>query len=75
MHVFYESACIIDCCICWVVGEWFLCIEVLCVCVDISEVVSRVHYANASAFITLVIFEVVLFLLMLGYCRFSYMGC
>ena len=52
-------------CTCWVLGDWFMCIVVLQVCVDISEIVSCVHYANAYAFITwfddngLVIFEVI----------------
>ena len=27
-------------------GEWFVCIVVMQVCVDFSEVVSCVHYAN-----------------------------
>ena len=80
MHILYESACIIGYCICWVVAEWSVCIVVLqvvglwlsglyvlwsCRCVDFGEVVSCVHYANASTFIVwfddneLVIFEVV----------------
>ena len=29
MYIFYEGACIIDYCTCWVVGEWFICIAVL----------------------------------------------
>ena len=64
MHVVYESACVIDYCICWFLGEWFVCIEVLQMYVDLSEVVSYIDDANASAFITwfddngLVIFEV-----------------
>ena len=64
MYIFYESACIIDYCICWVVGEWFVCIAVL-VCMDFNEVVSCVYYADASTFITwfdddrLVILEVI----------------
>ena len=42
----YENTCIIDCCTCWVVGEWFVCIVVLQVCGGFSEVVSSVHYGN-----------------------------
>ena len=58
------STCIIGYCTCCVVGVWFVCIAVLQVCVNFSEVVSCVHYANASTFITwfdgngLFIFEV-----------------
>ena len=52
MYIFYDSACIIDCCTWWVVGEWFVCIPVLQVCVDFGEVVSCVHYENASTLIT-----------------------
>ena len=52
IYIFYESACIIDYCTCWVGGEWFVCIAVLHVCVDFSEVVFCVHYVNASIFIT-----------------------
>ena len=65
MYIFYESACIIDYCTCCVVGEWFVCIAVVQVCVDFNEVVFCVHYADASTFITwfdddrLVILEVV----------------
>ena len=65
MHILYESACIIGYCTCWVVRQWFVYIVVLQKCVDFGEVVSCVHYANASNFITwfddnrLVIFEVV----------------
>ena len=64
-HILYKSACIIGYCTCWVVGDWFVCIVVLQLCVDFSELVSCVHYANAFTFITwfddngLVIFEVV----------------
>ena len=43
-YIFYESACIIDSCTCWIVGEWFVYIAVLQVCVDFIEVVSCVHY-------------------------------
>ena len=39
-------------CTCSVVGEWPVCIAILWVCVDFSKVVSCVHYANASTFIT-----------------------
>ena len=62
--IYSMIACIINYCTCWVVGEWFVCIVVLQVCVDFSEVVS-VHYANVSTFITwfdnngLVIFDVI----------------
>ena len=52
MYIFYESACIIDYCTCWVVGEWFVCTAALLVRADFSEVVSCVHYANASILIT-----------------------
>ena len=52
MHILYESACIIDYYTCWVVDVWFVCIVVLQACVDFREVVSCVHYANASTFIT-----------------------
>ena len=63
-NILYESACIIGYCTCWAVGKWFVCSVVLQVCVDFSEIVSCVHYTNASTFITwfddngLVIFEV-----------------
>ena len=50
--ILYESACIIGYCTYWVVGEWFVCIVVLQVCVDFGELVSCVHYANVSIFIT-----------------------
>ena len=59
----YESANIMGYCACWMVGEWFVYILILKVCVDFCEVVSCVH--NASTFIAwfdyngLVIFEVV----------------
>ena len=52
-------------CVCWVVGEEFVCTVVLNVCVDFGEVVSCVHDTNASTIITwfdyyrLVIFEIV----------------
>ena len=65
MHILYESEGIIGCCTCWIVGDWFVCIVVLQLCVDFDEVVSWVHYPNVSTFITwfddngLVIFEVV----------------
>ena len=65
MYLFYESESIIDYCSCWIVGEWFACIAILWVCVDFSELVSCVHYTDASTFITgfddnrAVIFEVV----------------
>ena len=52
MYIFNESACIIDYCTSWVVGEWFVCIAILQVSVDFSEVVPCVHYANVSTFIT-----------------------
>ena len=52
MYIFYESACIIDYCTCWVVGEWFVCTTILKVVVDFGEVVSCVHYADSSNFIT-----------------------
>ena len=52
MYIFYESACIIDYCTCWIVGEWFLCIAILQECVDFDEVVSCVHYPDVSTFIT-----------------------
>ena len=52
MHTLYDSVCIIDYCTCWVVGEWFVCSVVLQVCVDFSETVSCVYYANVSTFIT-----------------------
>ena len=52
MHILYESACIIGYCTYWVVGEWFVCIVVLQVCVGFGELVSCVHYANVSIFIT-----------------------
>ena len=32
-------------------GEWFVCIILLQVRVDLAEVVSSAHYANASTFI------------------------
>ena len=51
MYIFYESACIIDYCTCWVVAEWFVCIAILQVSVDFSDVVTCVHYANAPTFI------------------------
>ena len=52
MYIFYESACIIDYCTCWIVGEWFVCIAISQVCVEFGEVVSSVHYADGSTFIT-----------------------
>ena len=52
MYIFYESAYIIDYCTCWVVGESFVCITILQVCVDFGEIVFCVHYADASTFIT-----------------------
>ena len=64
MHILYESEGIIGCCACWVLGDWFVCILALQLCVDFGEVVSCVHYADVSIFITwfddngLVIFEV-----------------
>ena len=51
MYILYESAGIIGYCTCWVVGERFVCIVVLQVCMDFGGVVSCVHYANASTFI------------------------
>ena len=45
----YEKACY---CTYWVLGQWFVCIAVLQMYVDFSEGISRVHYANASNFIT-----------------------
>ena len=65
MYIFYESACIIDYCTCWVAGEWFVCTTILKVVVNFAEVVSCVHYADSSNFVTwfdddgLVILEVV----------------
>ena len=35
MYILNESACIIDYCTCWVVGEWFVCFAVLYVCVNL----------------------------------------
>ena len=64
MYIFYESACIIDYCSCWVVGEWFYVLR-SCRCVDLGEVVSCIHSADIFTFITwfdddgLVILEVV----------------
>ena len=52
MHILYESACIIGYCTYWVVGEWFVCIVVLQVCVGFGGLVSCVRYANVSIFIT-----------------------
>ena len=52
MYIVYENVSIIGYCVCWVVGEQFVCIVVLKVCVDFGVVVSSVHDANASAFIT-----------------------
>ena len=71
MHIFYESGCITGYCAYWVVCEWFVCIVILQVYVDFSEVVFYAHYANASIFITwlddngLVIFEIVQYCLFL----------
>ena len=42
MHIFYESACIIGYCNCWVVVELFVCIVALHLCVDFSGVWSLV---------------------------------
>ena len=63
--MFYEGACITGYYTYWVVCEWFVCIVILQVYVEFSEVVFCVHCANASIFITwlddnrLVIFEIV----------------
>ena len=52
-------------CVCWVVGEWFVCILVLKLCVDLGKLLSCVCDANFPIFITyfdyneLVIFEFV----------------
>lgn len=48
MHTLYESTCIIGYCNCWIVGEWFICVGVLQVCVNFDEVVFCVHYENSS---------------------------
>ena len=61
-------------------GEWFVCIILLQVRVDLAEVVSSAHYANASTFIIWFddnesgYFSMMLFPLMLGCCRFDE-GC
>ena len=61
-----DSASIMGYGVCCAVGEEFVCIVVLKVCVDFGEVVSCVQDAHASTFITwfdyygLVILEIVL---------------
>ena len=51
MHIVYENASIIGYSLSWVVGEQFVCIMLLKMGVDFSEVVSCVHHANASTVI------------------------
>ena len=52
MQIVYESADIISYCIFSVVGEKFVCIPVLKVCVAFGEAFPCVHDTNAYIFIT-----------------------
>ena len=71
IYLFYKSASIIDYCTFWIVGDWFVCIMILQMCVHFGEVVLCVHCSDASTFTTwfdddeLVILEVVQYLFLL----------
>lgn len=74
MHTLYESTCIIGYCICWIVGEWFICVGVLQVCVNFDEVVFCVHYENSSTLShSLMARSILSFPLILDYCKVSNM--